>query len=677
LTVPKDLKAILDQVEKSEKDQGVLISVGAFLQIPSVEEFKKLIAEQGGEVPEIPDIFLKMSLEGLKEIRTVGFGLTSLSDSKASGTLAIGLRNDKIAQQIEKDLNNFLAGFVNGSGLDFVSKNGGQGRGPGMPQPPGGFRGGFPPGAGQQGNQPGFPPNGIQGGSGFPPPNGIQGGGFPPNGIQGGGGFPPNGIQGGFPPNGMRGGFQGGGFPPGGNGGNTQKEGKDGDYLIWSKDTIVALGINVNLKDLHYQMAVKGLEGLMMWLKGMADTCEPRSRIHELAQATQAYLREKGHFPRGALVRAPSADRVIDWRPDQRVSWLYSLLPYLANGEYRNVPLDNEKSWQELPINFQTAMTVIPQFLTPQATDKSYYFIHYPGMKTQVFAPTHFVGIAGIGLDAAEYAADDTATAKLRGVFGYDRETKPGDIKDGPENTIVAIQVPPDHKAPWIAGGGSTVRGVSEDSDCVRPFVCAKHQGKDGTFAIMADGKVRFIPADIKPEIFRALCTIAGGEKIADLDKIAPEVPPPEDAKEPELKTEPGVPPSGKPPVKQDPPAAEKPNSGGLNDRLTVQRRINDFKQIVLAYHSHLDAHKRPPAKAEDLGPFIENDARILGALKSGEYVVIWKSTFQNMPQGTSNTILAYEKQTPEKGGIVGMADGVVKTMTAAEFKKATKAAGK
>ena len=67
---------------------------------------------------------------------------------------------------------------------------------------------------------------------------------------------------------------------------------------------------------------------------------------------------------------------------------------------------------------------------------------------------------------------------------------------------------------PWLAGGGATVRGVSDGPDAVKPFVCTEYQGKRGTFAVMGDGKVRFIPETIDPKIFRTLCLIAGGEKI-------------------------------------------------------------------------------------------------------------------------------------------------------------------
>ncbi len=44
------------------------------------------------------------------------------------------------------------------------------------------------------------------------------------------------------------------------------------------------------------------------------------------------------------------------------------------------------------------------------------------------------------------------------------------------------------------------------------------------------------------------------------------------------------------------------------------------------------------------------------------------------MPAGTSNTVLAYAKDVPEKGGWVLMGDGTARQMTPEEFKKAPKA---
>ena len=49
----------------------------------------------------------------------------------------------------------------------------------------------------------------------------------------------------------------------------------------------------------------------------------------------------------------------------------------------------------------------------------------------------------------------------------------------------------------------------------------------------MCDGSVRFIREDISDDVFKALCTIKGGEEIADLNTVAPKV----DPKGPSLKT--------------------------------------------------------------------------------------------------------------------------------------------
>jgi hypothetical protein len=253
--------------------------------------------------------------------------------------------------------------------------------------------------------------------------------------------------------------------------------------------------------------------------------------------------------------------------------------------------------------------------------------------------------------------------------------TKPGDVKDGLDKTIVLLQVPQGEEGAWIAGGGSTVRGVSEDADCVRPFVCGKYKMPKGgevpgTFAIMGDGKVRFIPATIDPKLFRAMCTIAGGEEgLANLDVIAPVVPGDEE-EQPQLRTKAEAPPAAPPapPTPAAPPAAPR-------DARSQAILTNQMKQIALAYHNFWAANaNRAPGKAEDLAPYYENDAKITALMKDGTVVVYWGASIQKMTQGSSNTVLGYEKDTPKGGGLVMMGDGSVKKMSAEEFAKAPKA---
>jgi hypothetical protein len=96
----------------------------------------------------------------------------------------------------------------------------------------------------------------------------------------------------------------------------------------------------------------------------------------------------------------------------------------------------------------------------------------------------------------------------------------------------------------------------------------------------------------------------------------------------------------------------------------------NDLKEILLAFHTYLDKNKgSAPTKSADLASLLEK--RALGRLDDKSVVFVYGVTIKDMTNGTSNTILAYEKDAPEKGGHVGYADGSVKKMTAEEFKKA------
>src|SRR5205814_2323640 len=74
-------------------------------------------------------------------------------------------------------------------------------------------------------------------------------------------------------------------------------------------------------------------------------------------------------------------------------------------------------------------------------------------------------------------------------------------------------------------GGGSTVCGVTEDADCLTRFLCVERDGERGTYAVMADGKVRFIKASIDKNVFRSMCCINQEKKIDNLDQIAPVLP--------------------------------------------------------------------------------------------------------------------------------------------------------
>jgi len=89
----------------------------------------------------------------------------------------------------------------------------------------------------------------------------------------------------------------------------------------------------------------------------------------------------------------------------------------------------------------------------------------------------------------------------------------------------------------------------------VKPFVSEQPDGKKGTIAIMADGSVRFIAENIPDDVFKAMCTIKGGEKV-DLNKYTMLIPPPPNETA-ELETTPEPPPA--PPKKEEKAPAKTP----------------------------------------------------------------------------------------------------------------------
>ena len=523
LTVKSALKKVLDRV--SGPQPAIITAVedanSAFGNITELMEAISplLPAETRNQLESQQESVSALMSLG---VRRVGFSLSEMTEEKLVCKIALDTNSDTVAKlavaQLEKigirkqvqtnpggDPYGGFPGYPGGEPGD-----GGFGDGC-EPMPGEGGEGTFPPGSG------GIPP-----GSYNPPPGS---GGMPP----GSGGIPPGsynpppgsgGPPGSFPPGGPgdpMGGYgdpSGGyGIPGQGTGSNTNKH-----LSVSSFGKILVINVDQPLEDKAYRRILDGAKTVMVWLRGDAEMLSKADRIHILASALKQYVDKEGRFPKGVADRPGVVDQLGEWLPDERISWMAELLPYL--GEGYNLPVDKSSSWNEGKNQF-AAQVVIPYFLV-QDESPAPFRVNYPG-QSGFYASTHFVGIAGIGWDAPEWTNGDNA--KLLGVFGYDRQTRPEDIKDGPANTIALLQVPGDHKTPWLAGGGSTVRGISPEDDAFLPFISTEYgeeKKEKGAFAIMADGKVRFLPASIKPDTFRALVTINGGEKIDKLDEIAP-----------------------------------------------------------------------------------------------------------------------------------------------------------
>jgi hypothetical protein len=153
--------------------------------------------------------------------------------------------------------------------------------------------------------------------------------------------------------------------------------------------------------------------------------------------------------------------------------------------------------------------------------------------------------------------------AKKVGISGYAWGSKLDDVTDGLSNTIYLMQVPPGLSRPWAAGGGATIMGLNE-KDPMADFAYPRPDGERGAHAIMGDGTILWIPANIDPKVFLAMATRAGGETLpANLDQLCPKVelkkaepePPPapmlDEAPAPRLKVE-GVAKDPPPPLKDE-----------------------------------------------------------------------------------------------------------------------------
>jgi hypothetical protein len=321
-------------------------------------------------------------------------------------------------------------------------------------------------------------------------------------------------------------GQQGTGGAGGGGQQNASREKFDGSIKVdYLPRTLLVLTIDLSEEGPNTKLMDTYAKPLVLRQKGYLDMKDTPNPVHALGKAGQSYVEVHGRkFPRGTANReAPSSRYGRPYPPDTRVSFFAELLPFLGPEPAAiQKQINSAKSWRD-PDNLNAASSLIPQLLDP-STPANTWWVRLPKLGRDV-ATTQYVGIAGIGLDAAEYKADDPAVVAKRGIFGYDRTTRLEDIKDGAANTIMLAQVPPTFKRPWLAGGGSTVMGVPEKGS-VKPFVSGRYQGKAGTHVIMADGSVRFISENVSDEVFQALCTINGGERVI-LQRDAPAIPEP------------------------------------------------------------------------------------------------------------------------------------------------------
>jgi hypothetical protein len=207
---------------------------------------------------------------------------------------------------------------------------------------------------------------------------------------------------------------------------------------------------------------------------------------------------------------------------------MVELLPGLGYDQlYRQI--DKDLAWNTAN-NLRIGRSWVPEFLDP-GQDSHSWRAELNSIVGRDLGATHFVGLSGIGDDAAELP-DKPEYANRLGIFGYERETALADVVDGLDKTIFMIQVRPNNARPWIRGGGATVQGVSE-TNSFEAFNCLQPSLDYGAYAIMCDGSIRFVKAGIPDALFKAMVTYKAKDSTEGIDTYAPKV----DLKERRMRT--------------------------------------------------------------------------------------------------------------------------------------------
>ena len=204
--------------------------------------------------------------------------------------------------------------------------------------------------------------------------------------------------------------------------------------------------------------------------------------------------------------------------PDQRLGWWVLILPYF----------EEEKVFKQFdltrgpgdPVNLAPANNRFQMLVCPASGEGKYDNDTRTRSWKSPTPLTHYVGVAGVGADAAELPLKHPRA----GVFGHDRRTAIADITDGTSYTLLLIETA-DSPGHWAFGGTATVRAFDPPAapytGAGRPFG-GWHGGDSwsGRFAAQvytvafADTSVRSLSTKIAPEVLEALATVAGKEEL-------------------------------------------------------------------------------------------------------------------------------------------------------------------
>ena len=211
-----------------------------------------------------------------------------------------------------------------------------------------------------------------------------------------------------------------------------------------------------------------------------------QTSMEQLGRSMMTFVGEHGRFP----ASSSAAEGLTE---SQRLSWLAELVADM-DAKVGSQP-QWDQPWRD-PLNDRFVRRTFSEFLNPdvpQLTGPD----RYPA--------THFVGIAGVGEDAARLPVGHPRA----GIFGVNRRTRLADIKDGQANTMMLASVKRNIGG-WAGSGTATMRPLSREPYINGPDGFGTGEN-DGMSVLMADGSVRFLSSNTDPRLMRRMAAMADG----------------------------------------------------------------------------------------------------------------------------------------------------------------------
>lgn len=254
-------------------------------------------------------------------------------------------------------------------------------------------------------------------------------------------------------------------------------------------------------------LAVVVAGGLVTWIvrgRALQDRVYCQDHLRELAQFGAAFAAAQAKKEPVPVDAVPPGTVVLPGvPPESRLSWVVPLLPGFNQKRQDTsavlAAIDAGKPW-EAGANQAAARAVLRALACPA---------NVPAVPPGEPAPTMYVGVAGLGADAATLPLGPPVPPRA-GSFRYDTPTPFAAFADGTSYTLLFLETNRD-PGPWLRGGPGTVRGLLDAPPLLGMGSQFGGNHGGGANAAMADGGVRLFTERTAPAVLRALATIAGG----------------------------------------------------------------------------------------------------------------------------------------------------------------------